>query len=186
MDKGAEGYRKYLRGDDSGLAEIIKEYKDGLILYLNGFVLNIRTAEELAEDTFVKIGIKKPKFNSKKASFKTWLYTIARNTARDYLRKRSRNRETSLEDCTSTADENELERTYIRKEQKIIVHRAMKRIAPQYRQILWLVYFENFSIREAASVIDKSVHSTETLVYRARLSLKSELEKEGFQYEELQ
>ncbi len=185
MDKGAESYRIYLQGDDGGLAEIIKEYKDSLILYINGYVHNIRLAEELTEDTFVKIGIKKPKYNSKKASFKTWLFTIARNTALDCLRKKSTNAEIPLDDCTILAEETELEKAYIRKEQLLSVHHAMKKIAPQYRQILWLIYFENFSIREASLIIKKSVHSTETLVYRARMSLKSELEKEGFQYEEL-
>lgn len=104
MDKGAESYGRYLQGDDSGLAELIKEYKDPLILYLNGFVCNICTAEELAEDTFVKIGIKKPRYNSKKASFKTWLYIIARNTALDYLRKCSKTSEILLEDCTYFAN----------------------------------------------------------------------------------
>lgn len=40
MDNG-QNYRRFLDGDDSGLVEIIREYKDGLILYLNGFVGNI-------------------------------------------------------------------------------------------------------------------------------------------------
>ena len=38
------------------MVEIIKEYKDGLIFYLNSIVGNIHTAEELAEDTFVLLG----------------------------------------------------------------------------------------------------------------------------------
>ena len=48
-----------------------------------------------------------------------------------------------------------------------------------------LVYFEEFSHKEAAIVMKKSVHNIETLVYRARKSLKSQLEMEGFIYEEL-
>lgn len=186
MNTGAESYRRFLKGDNSGLAEIIKEYKDGLVFYVNGMVGNIRTAEELTEDTFVKLGTRKPKYNASNASFKTWLYTIARNTALDYMRKCARNSDVSIDDCHFLADEENLERSYILEERKITVHRAIKRLAPQYRQILWLVYFENFSIKEAAEVMKKSVHSTETLVYRARLALKSELEKEDFVYEELQ
>ena len=62
MDNGASSYRRFREdGDESGLIEIIRDYKDGLILYLNSFVGNIHTAEELAEDTFVLLGIKKPK-----------------------------------------------------------------------------------------------------------------------------
>ena len=83
MDNGASSYCRFLAGDESGLVEIIRDYKDGLILYLNGYVMNIHIAEELAEDTFVKIGLKRPK-DMRRGSFKTWLYTIGRNTAIDY------------------------------------------------------------------------------------------------------
>ncbi len=41
MDKGAESYRGFLGSDDRGLAEQVEAYKDGLILYLNGYVNNI-------------------------------------------------------------------------------------------------------------------------------------------------
>lgn len=52
MDNGASSYRRFCNeGDDSGLVEIIVNYRDGLILYLNSFVGNIHIAEELAEDT---------------------------------------------------------------------------------------------------------------------------------------
>ena len=52
MDNGASSYRRFLQGDDSAFAEIIKEYRDGLILYLSSFVSGITDAEDLAEDTF--------------------------------------------------------------------------------------------------------------------------------------
>ena len=47
MDNGASSYRRFLEGDDSGIVEIIRDYKDGLILFLNRYVNNIHTAEEL-------------------------------------------------------------------------------------------------------------------------------------------
>ncbi len=186
MDNGASSYRRFREdGDESGLVEIIRDYKDGLILYLNSFVGNIHTAEELAEDTFVLLGIKKPK-DKGKGSFKTWLYTIGRNVAIDYLRRISKRIEISADDCSELAcDEQNLELAFIKEERKITLHRTLGKLKPEYRQILWLVYFENFSIRQAATVTKKSVHSVETLVYRARKALKSQLELEGFVYEEL-
>lgn len=184
MDNGANSYRRFLDGDDNGFVEIIKEYKDGLIFYINGFVDNIHIAEELTEDTFVKIVIKKPAFSGK-SSFKTWLYAIGRNVAIDYLR-RHYHQTLSLDDYQKlTQDEESLEQSYIKEERKIIVHKALMQLKPEYRQVLWLTYFENFSNKEVAVVMKKSVHNIETLVYRARLALKSELDKEGFVYEEL-
>ena len=55
MDNGARNYRRFLEGYDNGIVEIVEEYKDPLILYLNSYVKNIYTAEELAEDTFFKL-----------------------------------------------------------------------------------------------------------------------------------
>ena len=78
MDNGESSYRRFLAGDDEGLHEIICTYRAGLILYLNSFVQNIHTAEDLTEDTFAELAIKCPKFSGK-SSFKTWLYAIARN-----------------------------------------------------------------------------------------------------------
>lgn len=186
MDNGASSYRRFRDdGDESGLVEIIRDYKDGLILYLNSFVGNIHTAEELAEDTFVLLGIKKPK-DKGKGSFRTWLYTIGRNVAIDYLRRTSNRTEISIDECSElVSEEQDLELSYIREERKITVHRALRKLKSEYRQILWLIYFEGFSNKEAAAVMKKSVHNVETLVYRARRSLKSQLEMEGFVYEEL-
>jgi len=57
MDNGASSYRRFRdNGDQNALVEIIRDYKDGLILYLTSIVGNVQTAEELAEDTFVLIG----------------------------------------------------------------------------------------------------------------------------------
>lgn len=186
MDNGASSYRRFRdNGDQSGLVEIIRDYKDGLILYLTSIVGNIRTAEELAEDTFVLIGTKKPK-DKGKGSFKTWLYTIGRNVAIDHLRKRSRHIEISIDDSAElVSDEDEIETAYIKKEQQIMVHKAMRKLSPEYQQVLWLVYFEELSNKEAAGIMKKSVRSVESLLYRARKSLRSQLEMEGFDYEKL-
>ena len=184
MDNGASSYRRFRdEGDETGLAEIILEYRDGLIFYINSIVGNIHTAEELAEDTFVLLGVKKPG-DKGIGSFKTWLYTIGRNLALNHKKRRSR--EVSMEELAElAAEEDSLELAHIKEERKIMLHRALRKLKPEYRQVLWLLYFENFSHKEVAAVMKKSVHATEVLAYRARKSLKTQLEMEGFTYEEL-
>ena len=184
MDKGADSYRRFREnGDDAGLDEIITEYADGLMLYLTGIVGDIHTAEELAEDTFVQLGIKKPRFNGK-SSFRTWLYAIGRNKALSQLRRRKGRMNVSLEDTPELiSDEEAVEEACIRKEEGITVHRAMRQLSPEYQQVLWLTYFEEMSNKEAAVVMKKSVRSIESLLYRARKALRAQLEKEGYEYE---
>ena len=51
MDNGASSYRRFRdNGDQNALVEIIRDYKDGLILYLTSIVGNVQTAEELADN----------------------------------------------------------------------------------------------------------------------------------------
>ena len=61
----------------------------------------------------------------------------------------------------------------------------MKELNPEYRRILWLVFFEELTNDEAAAVMKKNARQITNLVYRAKAALRSELEKEGFEYEEL-
>lgn len=184
-DHGANCYRRFLNGDDSGIVEIIDIYKDGLILYLNGFAGNIPTAEDWMEEVFVKLVIKKPRF-WEKCSFKTWLYTIGRNVALDALRHRSKLPEVSMDDglFDSADEEVNLEQAYLKQERKIVVHRALRKIKSEYRQVLYLSFFEQFDNGEIAQIMKKSKRQIENLIYRAKMSLKSELEREGFVYEE--
>ena len=185
MDNGASSYRRFLEGDDDGIVQIIKEHKDGLMLYLNSFVQNIHLAEDLAEDTFVKLIAKQPKFSGK-STFKTWLYSIGRNVALDHLRKKRRLPAVSAEEAvTLIADEADVARQYLQTERKLQVHNALKRLNKEYCQVLYLAYFEDFRNDQVAAVMGKSKRQIENLMYRAKLSLKSELEKEGFVYENL-
>ena len=185
MDNGASSYRRFLDGDDEGVVEIIRDYKDGLILYLNGYVNNIFVAEELMEETFFKLVTKKPKYTAKYA-FKTWLYTIGRNVAVDYLRHHKKMVDTpidELENCL--VEEESVERAYLQEEQKITVHRAIRKLKAEYCQILYLTYFDGFSNADAAVAMNKNSRQIENLVYRAKKALKAQLEKENFVYEEL-
>ena len=185
MDNGASSYRRFLEGDDDGIVEIIKDHKDGLMFYLNSFVQNIHLAEDLTEDTFVKLIAQQPRFSGK-STFKTWLYAVGRNVALYFLRKNAKLSTVSAEKAmTLIADEADVARQYLCSERKLQVHKALKQLNDEYRQVLVLIYFEDFQNDQVASIIGKSKKQIENLVYRAKLSLKSELEKEGFVYEDL-
>lgn len=183
MEKGSSYYHNYLSGDDDSITDLIREYKDGLILYINGFTHNICVAEDLMEDTFVKIVTKKPPFHGN-SSFKTWLYAIARNVTIDWIRK-NRKIQSIPEDELKCMSENSVEQSYIKEEGRIQIHKALWKLKEDYRQVLYLVYFENFSNAQVAIVMKKSKRQIENLLYRAKQLLKLELEREGVSFEEL-
>ncbi len=183
MGNGASSYCRFLAGDDEGLHEIICEYREGLILYLNSFVQNIHTAEDLAEDVFTELAIHCPKF-SEKCTFKTWLFAIGRNITAKYLRKHTRVSIVPPESQECLADEEDIERNYIKDEQKRMVHKALHSLNPEYRQVLFLSYFEGFSNEETALIMKKTKRQVESMLYNAKKALKNELERSGFEYEE--
>ncbi len=185
MYNGESSYRRFLDGDDNAIAEIVSDYKDGLILYLNGYVSNIYVAEELTEETFFRLITQKPKF-SHKSTFKSWLYAIGRNVAVDYIRKNSKISASSVEDMANyLADEQGLEQSYIKEERKLAVHKALSELPADYRTVLWLNFFEGFSNKEISVILKKNDRQMKNLLYRAKQSLKTILKKEGFVYEEL-
>ena len=185
MDKGADSYRRYLCGDDEGIAEIVGAYKDGLILFLNGYARNIHLAEELAEETFFRLITCKPHFAGK-SSFRSWLYAIGRHVAVDHLRRNAHLADTPIEDMENLLrEEHDLEQAYLREERQRMVQRTLDELSPDYRSILWLVYMEGFSPREAAAVMKKTDRQIKNLLYRAKQSLKAKLEKEGITHEDL-
>lgn len=184
MDNGAYSYQRYLNGDDSGMAELVRDYRDGLLLYLNSYLHNLSLAEDCVQDTFIRLAVKKPAFRGQ-STFKTWLYTVGRNIAVSCMRKAARRGDVLLDESDTLRAETDLERAYLKEEQKITVRRALRRLNPDYQRVLYLSYFEDFCNADTAKIMGKSKRQIENLLYHAKKALRSELEKEGFDYEEL-
>ncbi len=183
MDNGASSYRRYLNGDENGFVEIVEQYGANLIFFINGFVRDIDVAEDLMEETFCDLIFFKNRYKGK-SSFKTYLFTIARNKAVTYLKKRSRIAQLPIEDYDADlVGACNLENAVIQDEEKKRLYSAMKKINPDYRAVLHLLYFENMSYDEAAFVLRKSKKQINNLAYRAKQSLKAEMKKGGFIYE---
>ena len=178
MDHGAEDYQRFTDGDKTALTELIRAYKDGLTYFLFGFTGDLSVAEELTQETFVRLYVKKPPFSGR-SQFKTWLYGIGRNVAREYLRRSHRTE--PLPEGWDPPDETiDPSLTYFREEKNRAVHRAMQRLKPEYRQALWLSYFEELDRKEIAAILKKSVNNVDVLLHRAKKALLEEWKKEGY------
>jgi RNA polymerase sigma factor (sigma-70 family) len=183
LDK--ERYKRFLEGDISGFEELVLEYKNLLIYFLNRYVQDLNIAEDIAQDAFVDVYVYKERYNAK-TSFKTYLFTIGRNKAVDYIRKNKHMQSTvDIEEQTELSnEENKLIDYVIQKENKQLIANALERMKEEYARAIILIDLEEFSYKEAAVVLNKTITQVKVLVHRARKSLKKVLEEEGFTYEE--
>ena len=176
MENGASSYLRFLNGNKDGFVDLVKEYKDGLVLFINSFVRDMHISEEAADETFLKLYVDKPKYKSE-YSFKTWLYTIGKNTAINYLKKIKKHSYSPIEEYYYISDETDIESEYIQGEQNILIHRAIKALKKEYSQVLYLVFFEEMSNSETARIMGKSQKQISDLIYNAKKALKKELER---------
>ena len=73
----------------------------------------------------------------------------------------------------------------IKNETKRHVLRALDKLSDEYRQVLYLVYFEQFSNTETAEIMGKSERQIRNLLYRSKEKMRNILERSGFEYEKL-
>ena len=169
-------YRRYLDGDDDGLDALIKKYGDPLTLYIDGYLHDAHEAEELMLDVFAYLFTKKPRIRD--GGFKAYLYKAARHTA---LRRKSRRKPLfSLDGLANEPDGQLLAEEVVRTaERNRILHFCMAEMNPDYREVLYLTYFEDMSYAQAAEVTGKTVKQITNMVYRGKESLRRLLEREG-------
>ena len=169
-------YRQYLSGDDAGLDALMKKYGNPLTLYLDGYLHDIHEAEELMLDVFAYLFTKKPRIQD--GGFKAYLYKAARHMA--LRQKRMRKPLFSLDELTNQPDGQLLVEEVIRTEERNrILHLCMDGLNPDYREVLYLTYFEGMSYAQAAEVTGKTVKQITNMVYRGKESLRKLLEQEG-------
>lgn len=171
-----ELYRRYLGGDEAGLTELMKKYGSALTLYIDGYLGDFHQAEDLMIDVFAWLLAKRPRIRD--GAFKAYIYKAARNAA---LRHKRRQRVCfSLDDLEGEPEAEELIEDALRsREHSRALHLCMSRLNANYREALYLTYFEGLSCAEAAQVMGKNVKQITNLVYRGKQSLRALLEKEG-------
>ncbi|MBO7148454.1 MAG: RNA polymerase sigma factor [Clostridia bacterium] len=174
---GNELFRAYLDGDDHAFDSIIKEYRENLIFFVMRYVRSVSVAEEIAQDAFVELLIHKHRYNFS-CSLKTYLFTIAKNKAINYLRRRKFVSDDEI-DPNTESDERTLAEHVIKNEENEKLYKVLDRLTDDYRNALYLVYIEDLSYEEAGRVMGKNKKQIENLVFRARASARKELEKEG-------
>ena len=176
-----ELYGRFLKtGDPDGIEQLLERHREGLSLFIYGIVGNMEDAEDLMLDTFAVVVSRRSAFRGM-SSFKTWLFGIARNQAGTFLRRQRRMvfvpDEPQFDNRAGT--ENSTELAFIQKEEKQQLYRALETLPEDYRQVLYLLYFEEMSREEACAVMKKTKKQLYHLAERGRKALKDALERMG-------
>ncbi len=170
-------YFRFLDGDTEALEKLVIIYRNRLIIFINSYVNNLYDAEDLAEDVFVQIIVKKPSFK-RKCEFKTWLFSVARHLAINHVKRTKRtipyDDVSTLQPSVTVKGPDEL---LIINENKRDLYEKLILIKYEYRQVIVLSYFEGFSNNEIAFIMKKTKHQVENLLYRAKNALKNKLIK---------
>ncbi|MBQ7820927.1 MAG: RNA polymerase sigma factor [Clostridia bacterium] len=177
VPRGNELFRAYLDGNDRAFDEIIKEYRENLIFFIMRYIRSVSVAEEIAQDAFVELLIHKHRYNFS-CSLKTYLFTIAKNKAINYLRRLKFVSDDEI-DPNIQSDEATLAEHIIKNEQNEKLYKVLDKLSEDYRNALFLVYIEDMSYEDAGRVMGKNRKQIENLVFRARAAARKELEKEG-------
>ena len=185
MEKGIESYLRYLKGDQSAMRSIVELYWDNMLLFVNGYIHNMTEAEDIAQDALIQLATKRPRLREEH-QLRAYLLKTCRNRALNYLKKHRHflDTETEIEDL---ADEQiiEVEDRMSLDQSKRLLHRAIGQLKQEYREVIYLRYFEDLSAKECAAVMHTTEKLVTTLAYQARQQLKKYLEKEGYSGENL-
>ena len=179
MDNGASSYRRFLEGDENAFNELMEDLFRGLVFFINGFVHDPHTAEDIAIDVFSDLIVHRHRYNFK-VSLKTYLYMLGRSRALDYLKHRKILDFVELSQAQEIADESAaLEEAVLADERKRIVNAALLKLPEEMGVAVHLIYFADMTYEEAAKVMKKSRKQVDNLLYRAKKELRIILGKDG-------
>lgn len=181
-DRDAILYAQFLKGNISALEELIRTYSDNLVRFAYLYVKDPYLAEDVAEDTFAALFIKRKKF-TQKAKFKTYLYKIAKNKCVDCLRKNAK--AVKLDDLENVLKSASVEESFAIRERNKKLYRCIHALPEQYKDVIYLAYLDGFDVAEICQILGKNKKQIYNLLSRAKLSLKERLIKEGVTYEDV-
>ena len=173
-----------------GFEVLVGRYKNAIVSFLFRFVGDFRTAEDLAQETFLRVFKKIQDYNNS-SKFSTWLYTIASNLAKDEFKRRSRHPARSLDwkgggdttrnipqvkaDTTDSVPDVRLEHDEVRQN----VKKALDLLEEHDREILLLKDVQGLSYEEISQVLELPMGTVKSRISRARVAFKDVWKKMG-------
>jgi len=175
----AELIKKYLQGDEAALENLINHYLKPVYGFIFHLVNDARQAEDLTQEVFVRMWHNLKKFDQEK-KFSTWIFSIAKNAAIDYWRKK---KAVPFAEFIDESEDNYLEETladeaplpdelFDRNNLSAEIQTALNQLPIAYRLVLLLYYQNDLTFQEIADSLDKSINTVKSQHRRALLALR--------------
>lgn len=159
------------RGNKEAFTNLIKDNKEYLYKLAYTYVKDENKSLDVLQEcifrTFKSIkNLKEPKY------FKTWITRILINCAMDYVKKENKTDYIEFDENLAGIDEN------IALEEKLDLYNAIDRLRPEFKTVIILKYFNDYSVKEISEIMQVSDNTIKSHLNRARKSLKKILKEE--------
>lgn len=164
----------FRRGDEFAFASLYERYKGPVYAYCAKMVGSRETGQDLLQETFARAYEHRERLVAT-ASFKAWLFTIARNQCLNWLRRAGR--EVPFPpDAPEPAGTGPTPFTsLLRSEQAALVDRTLAGLSAEYREVVVLREYQNLSYEEIAAVTKTTVSSVKSRLFKARRKIATAL-----------
>lgn len=157
--------------DQAAFSHLLTRHLDSVHRYLYRLAGSAADADDLAQETFLRVWLNAHTYQAGRVAVTTWLHRIAHNVCVDELRRRRS--KTSFEEAAEpTSDERNPDQA---NERLKLLHAALSSLPEAQRSALVLSRIQGFSNQDAARIMNISVHALESLLARARRKLRVRL-----------
>ncbi len=167
MSNELERISQLQNGDRRALSSLYDDYSGALYGVIVRMCKDEAQAQDLLQETFVKIWQKCGSYDPKKGKFYTWAYRIARNTTLNFLRKGNnliQNEDLSVYSNKAETDENNID--------VLALNGTIKKLESHHQKALELVYFQGLTHREAHQEMDVPLGTFKSYVQQALRKLR--------------
>jgi RNA polymerase sigma-70 factor (ECF subfamily) len=166
-------------GDESAFAVLVKKYRIKVFNLAFSLTYDRDIADDLAQEAFIKAYYALPQFQLK-SGFGTWLYRITINHVRDYLRKKGRVIQISIDNIkeSSVLQEDESmkkEEKFTEEQRRKLLHQTLQTLPEKHQAILSLRDIQGFSYEEISKILKISPGTVDSRIHRARKILRKKL-----------
>jgi RNA polymerase sigma factor (sigma-70 family) len=162
--------------DMKGIEILYDNYSGALYGIIHRIIQNDEVAEDVLQDTFLKIWNNFSQYDSTKGRLFTWMVNIARNQAIDKVRSKDFVNHSKNQQLDKTVSFIDINKQFSYNPDTIGIKEMVTRLDPEYRQIIDLIFFEGYSQSEAAEKLGIPLGTVKTRSRAAIMKLRQQFE----------